>query len=283
MRQTEEGEPHRAVDLPAPVGELLTIAAEAGRAIMAVYAGLDSSGEGVGVTRKADKSPLTQADLAAHELIARRLAALTPTVPVVSEEDVASLQHRKAQGAFWLVDPLDGTREFLARNGEFTVNIALVHNGRPLWGVVLAPALGVTYWGGRGLGAWRDDGTGALPVRRAAVHAGGATCLRVLASKSHLNAATAAVIERLGAHELVQTGSSLKFCRIAEGQADLYPRLGPTCEWDTAAAQAVLEGAGGVVHDLQGQSLMYGKPDVLNPHFVAASSVEVARLVTMEA
>ncbi len=267
----------RGDEILALADAVVSVAVEAGRAIMAVYAALGQGGVAAGaVTHKVDHSPLTEADRAAHELIAGRLAALTPAVPVVSEEDAASQQQRKAVGTFWLVDPLDGTREFLARNGEFTVNIALVRDGRPQWGVVLAPALGVCYWGGAGLGAWRRQDAGDAPIRVATPAAVGASRWRVLASKSHMTAETAAAIARLGAHELVQAGSSLKFCRIAEGQADLYPRLGPTCEWDTAAAQAVLEGAGGVVLDLQGQPLRYGKPQVLNPHFVAASSVELA-------
>jgi 3'(2'), 5'-bisphosphate nucleotidase len=269
-------------EILALADEVVAVAADAGRAIMAVYAAMEQGGVAAGaVTHKADDSPLTAADRAAHALIAGRLAALTPAVPLVSEEDAALQRHRRSPGTFWLVDPLDGTREFLARNGEFTVNIALVHDGRPRWGVVLAPALGMRYWGGPALGAWRSEVSARVPMRVATPGAGPAGRWRVLASRSHLDAATTAAIARLGAHELVQAGSSLKFCRIAEGRADLYLRLGPTCEWDTAAGQAVLEGAGGVVLDLQGQPLHYGKPDVLNPHFVAASSPEVAGLVKM--
>lgn len=260
--ESEVGPPRPDV----PVAQVLAVAAQAGRAILAVYA---APAPTAGLRYKPDHSPLTQADLAAHGVIAQGLAALTPSLPVVSEEDAASLRHRTAQGRYWLVDPLDGTREFLARNGEFTVNMALVHEGRAVWGVVLAPALGLLYWGGPGCGAWRRDAAGTQAIRVAAREAGAGQPWRVLASKSHLTPETAAWIARLGPHELLQAGSSLKFCRIAEGGADVYPRLGPTCEWDTAAAQAVLEGAGGAVLDLQGQALRYGKPQVLNPHFVA--------------
>ena len=247
---------------PGVFQSVIDLARQAGQAILAIY----EAPEDPQVMRKADHTPLTQADLAAHRLIARGLQALTPAIPVVSEEDEQSLVFRKPHGAFWLVDPLDGTKEFMARNGEFTVNIALVVDSEVLWGVVVAPVLGATYWGGRGLGAFVERGEG--PVALSAVPSVGAP-LRVVASKSHLNEETARFIQALGAHELVQAGSSLKFCRLAEGQADLYPRLSPTSEWDTAAAQAVLEGAGGRVTTLEGQLLRYGKADLINPSFVA--------------
>ncbi|MDE2342248.1 MAG: 3'(2'),5'-bisphosphate nucleotidase CysQ [Betaproteobacteria bacterium] len=244
---------------------VVALAREAGEAILAVY----EAPEDPQVVRKADDTPLTQADLSAHRVIARGLQALTPSIPVVSEEDEQSLVFRKSQGQFWLVDPLDGTKEFLARNGEFTVNIALVVEGEALWGVVVAPELGATYWGGRGLGAFVDRGQG--PVALAGVSSPGSGPVRVVASKSHLNQETARFIEALGPHALVQAGSSLKFCRLAEGQADLYPRLSPTSEWDTAAAQAVLEGAGGRVLTREGAPLRYGKAELINPSFVAVA------------
>ena len=261
---------------------LLGIACDAGAAILEVYEAAAQCVSTLGLEHKPDQSPLTRADLAAHHLIAQRLAALTPDVPVVSEEDASSLMHRKSVGDFWLVDPLDGTREFLARNGEFTVNIAFVRAGHVAWGVVFAPVLGQLYWGGAGIGAWRRDALGTCAIQVATRSPDAAQPWRVLASKSHMTPETAAFIARLGPHGLLQVGSSLKFCRIAEGQADLYPRLGPTCEWDTAAAQAVVEGAGGVVLDLKGQPLRYGKPDVLNPHFVAALSQTVAQLTAVD-
>ncbi|MDE1943639.1 MAG: 3'(2'),5'-bisphosphate nucleotidase CysQ [Betaproteobacteria bacterium] len=242
---------------------VIDLAREAGRAILAFY----QAPQAALIDHKADETPLTQADLAAHQTIFRGLQALTPLIPVVSEEDESSLVFRTAAGLYWLVDPLDGTKEFLARNGEFTVNIALVSDGEARWGVVVAPAIGAAYWGGRGSGAFADYGQGpvALPVPPAE----GNGPLRVVASKSHLNAETRRFIDALGPHELVQAGSSLKFCRLAEGQADLYPRLSPTSEWDTAAAQAVLEAAGGRVLQLDGQPLGYGKADLINPSFVA--------------
>lgn len=248
------------------IEQILPIARQAGAAILAVYAQGSAT-----VENKDDGSPVTQADLAAHRVIHPRLQGVLPDCPVVSEEDEGSQAHRRGQGRFWLIDPLDGTKEFIARNGEFTVNIALIEDGRAVLGVVYAPVLDAMYWGGAGLGAFRSVAGVTVPIQ-AGADASGGPC-RVVASKSHLNEATQSLIDRLGAVSLVQAGSSLKFCRLAEGAADFYPRLAPTCEWDTAAAQAVLEGAGGAVLDLQGQSLRYGKSDVLNPSFIATRDV----------
>jgi 3'(2'), 5'-bisphosphate nucleotidase len=248
--------------------QLCQLAKDAGHAIMRIYT--ESTDDDLLVAHKSDDSPLTLADLAAHHVIVDGLARLTPEIPVVSEEDSASLTHRKPNGRFWLIDPLDGTKEFLARNGEFTVNMALIEDGETVWGVVYVPALRQLFWGGKAFGSfrWAESGIVSLTVSEP-VETG--QPFRVVASKSHLNAETSAFIEKLGFVELIQAGSSLKFCRIAEGSADIYPRLAPTCEWDTAAAQAVLEGAGGQVYDTHGNRLLYGKTDLLNPSFVAAS------------
>jgi 3'(2'), 5'-bisphosphate nucleotidase len=244
------------------IQQLLPIAREAGDAIMAIYTdGL------VKVRHKEDASPVTEADLAAHRVLASQLKPLLPDCPVVSEEEAGSLVHRLQHGRFWLIDPLDGTKEFIASSGEFTVNIALIEAGRSVLGVVYAPAINALYWGGAGFGAFRSV-RGKTAAIRVSTNRGADAC-RVVASKSHLNEATQSFIDRLGDVSLVLAGSSLKFCRVAEGEADIYPRLAPTCEWDTAAAQAVLEGAGGAVVDLQGQLLQYGKPEVLNPSFIA--------------
>lgn len=225
--------------------------------------------EDMGKSNKDDGSPLTRADSAAHTVICNELAALTPDIPIVSEEDSTTRERCTGVGIYWLVDPLDGTKEFINRNGEFTVNIALILDGMPHWGVVYAPALRELFWGGRTFGAWRRCALGERAIRVARPDPESRT-LRVVASKSHMNEATTEFINRLGPTELVQAGSSLKLCRVAEGIADLYPRLGPTCEWDTAAAHAVVEGAGGTVTDLHGDSLRYGKQDILNPHFVVS-------------
>ena len=167
------------------------------------------------------------------------------------------------------MDPVDGTKDFTQRTGEFTVNIAMIEDGEPVMGVVIAPALREAYWGVVGEGAHMRDRTGRVHRLRVAEPK---DVKRVVASKNHLNAETRAFIDKLGEHELVQAGSSLKFCRIAEGHADIYPRMGPTCEWDTAAAQAVLVAAGGKVQTVDGKPLKYGKQDVLNPYFIAAGN-----------
>src|SRR5690606_916942 len=203
--------------------QLLPIPRKAGDATMATY------GRGpVEVSHKADASPVTEADLAAHRVLATHLARLLPSCHVVSEEDPASLIYRQSSGRYWLIDPLDGTKEFSARNGEFTVNIALIEEGRVTLGVVYAPAIDALYWGGTGLGAFRCIGNQTVAISVVPTTEGGA--YRVVASKSHLNEATQAMIDRLGDVCVVQAGSSLKFCRVAEGEADIYPRLAPTCE-----------------------------------------------------
>lgn len=267
----------RKIDVtPILATQVLEIAYEAGVAILDVYEDIRNRGDDIQktvLTSKADGSPLTQVDVLAHQLISQRLAVLTPHLQIVSEENASLLPSRAslATGEFWLVDPVDGTQEFLAQNGEFTVNIALVRDGVAVLGVVVAPALGQAYWGGEGFGALRE-----LDCRVESIHVTPRVKpdqpLRVVASKSYMNAETLAFIRQLGASELVQIGSSLKFCRIAEGSADIYPRLGPTCEWDTAAAQAILEAAGGYVSSLDGRPVRYGKPDVLNPFFVASNA-----------
>jgi len=252
---------------PELVLDLCVLARRAGEAILMVRQACLAQQHGV----KLDGSPVTQADLAAHRVIAQGLAALTPKIPVVSEEGQIVLEQPR-HAAFWLVDPLDGTREFVAGSGEFTVNIALIEHETPVFGVVYVPMTAELFWGGSKIGAWVERDAVREPLRVALPALPNvARPLRVLASKRHLNFETQAFLAKLGSIDLVNAGSSLKFCRIAQAQADLYPRLGPTCEWDTAAAQAVLEGAGGYVFDLKGLPLKYGKPDPLNPFFFASS------------
>jgi len=244
--------------------DVLQIADEASERVLAIYH------SDFRVDYKKDHSPVTAADMASHDIIVRGLRALSHDIPVMSEEGVGvPWEERRHWHRFWLVDPVDGTKDFTQRTGEFTVNIALIENGEPILGVVTAPALSEAFWGIKGEGAHKRDRAGR--VSRICV-AEPKDIKRVVASKNHLNSETRAFIERLGPHELVQAGSSLKFCRIAEGHADIYPRLAPTCEWDTAAAQAVLVAAGGKVETLDGQPLRYGKEDLLNPHFIAAGS-----------
>ncbi len=241
---------------------VVDIAREAGRCILAVY------GEDNPVERKADNSPLTVADRAAHEAIVAGLGALTPDIPVWSEESATvPWEMRRHWPSFWLVDPLDGTREFLHRNGEFTVNIALIEDHHPVLGVVHVPVTGRDYWGGPG-GAFRHDpGQPPVPIH---TRQPATSPVRVVGSRSHRGTSLDGFLARLGPHELVTVGSSLKFCLVAEGTADIYPRLGPTSEWDSAAAHAVVEAAGGQVLDLEGRPLRYNRgPDRLNPHFIA--------------
>jgi 3'(2'), 5'-bisphosphate nucleotidase len=240
------------------------IAREAGREILEVYAA-----RAVASTAKADDSPLTAADLRAHRLIVRRLGEITPELPVLSEEAAhVPFAERSQWRRHWLVDPLDGTREFLSRNGEFTVNIALIEGHAPALGIVHVPVTDTTYRGLPGEGAWRERGS--EPAERIRVAARSAAPLRVVGSRSHRGDSLDAFLGRLGAHELVAIGSSLKFCRVAEGAADVYPRLGPTSEWDTAAAHAVLLAAGGGVSALDGTPLAYNtREELLNPFFVA--------------
>jgi 3'(2'), 5'-bisphosphate nucleotidase len=248
--------------------EVAAIAVAAGQRILEIYQ------RPFEVQHKEDGSPLTEADRVAHALIIAGLSRLAPGLPVLSEES-ASVDYRERSGwaRYWLVDPLDGTREFVKRNGEFTVNIALIDEIQPVLGVVHVPVTGVTYLGLRSAGAWKVEGG-----RRQAIHArsyrgGRAT---VVASRSHRGAAVDQYLKRLeareGAYDTASFGSSLKLCLVAEGAADIYPRLGPTSEWDTAAAQCVVEAAGGRVIDLHGRPLRYTKPDILNPWFLVTGA-----------
>ena len=248
-------------------GDLLkdveTIAREGGRTVRDVYSRHFS------ILEKADKSPLTEADAAAHLIIVERLTMLTPSLPILSEESVEEFHGPDSGGCYWLVDPLDGTKEFIKRNGEFTVNIALIARGRPVLGVVYAPALGVLYSAASGLGAFKQRADGMHEPIWAAEHNTG-TPWRVVSSRSHTDNSLPVFLQRLGAHELMSIGSSLKLCLIAEGRADLYPRLGPTSLWDTGAAQCIVELAGGGVVKLTGEPLTYDNPfAILNPFFVA--------------
>ena len=221
------------------------------------------------VERKADQSPLTEADLAAHRTIVEGLNALSPTIPVLSEEsaDEVDFATRAGWARYWLVDPLDGTKDFVNRNGEFTVNIALIERHAPVLGVVTVPVTGVSYCAGRGLGAWRHDSTGATAI---GVRATVARPWRVASSRSHADPRTAAFIRNLGPSERISIGSSLKFCLLAEGEIDIYPRFGPTSEWDTAAAQCVVEQAGGRITDIELEPLRYNTGEsLLNPWFLA--------------
>ncbi len=248
-------------DLHALALALIPIVERAGAAIMHIY------GDGFTVQRKDDNTPLTAADLESQRIIIEGLRQLTPGVPILAEESAqAPWVERRAWRELWVVDPLDGTREFVNRNGEFTVNIALVQGNEPVLGVVSAPAQGVLYWGASEIGAFSRTQGAEAPIGVSAPH----DPLRVVGSRSHASAETAKYLARLGPHVLSSIGSSLKFCLVAAGEADLYPRFGPTSEWDTAAGQALLEAAGGHVTRLDGHRLRYNcRESVINGDFLA--------------
>lgn len=243
--------------------EIVAIALEAGRAIMEVY-----DGE-IAVSRKEDDSPLTQADLAAHRVIDAGLSRFTPDVPILSEESVAvPYSQRHGWQKYWLVDPLDGTREFIKRNGEFTVNIALIEDHAPVMGVVYAPALDLLFFAAKGQGAYRQ--LGSKPPQPISARGFDATQVTVAGSRSHAGERLLRFLSKMGPHMLISMGSSLKICLVAEGRADVYPRLGPTSEWDTAAAQCVLEEAGGRLVGTDNKPFRYNTKDsLLNPDFFA--------------
>lgn len=257
------------MDLSKTLSEVRQIVADAGAKILEIY----SNPKRFETEHKDDDSPLTAADLAANKLIVSRLQELTPKIPILSEEAAQAPWHeRKHWDRCWVVDPLDGTREFLKRNDEFTVNVALVRDHKPVLGVVYAPALQEWYFAARHEGAWHQTGQGVMeklvvqekPADRP---------WRVVGSRSHNTPEVDAFVERLGKAELVAMGSSLKLCLVAANKADIYPRLGPTSEWDTCAAQAVVEEAGGLVLDAQtGQPLQYNaRESILNPHFIVCA------------
>ncbi len=247
------------------ITEITALAHRAGDCIMEVYAEAQ-----IDASYKADHSPLTRADMAAHYLIVSELQKMTPEIPVLSEESQeVSYDVRQHWTRFWLVDPLDGTKEFIKKNADFTVNIALIDDGVPILGVVHAPALGVTYYGELGKGAFKQAGGATVPIT---VGAYDPANFKVVASRSHGSEEQERFLDQIGATERVSRGSSLKLCLVAEGAAHLYPRFGPTMEWDTAAGQSVVIAAGGSVTDFGGTPLRYNKPDLHNPYFMVAGS-----------
>ena len=259
-------QPKSAGDRNRLIQALLPVMASAGNCILEIY-GTDFTVRG-----KADSSPVTMADEAAEAIILAALRKLTPDIPVIAEEQASAGHIPQIGEYFWLVDPLDGTKEFISRNGEFTVNIGLIEQNRPVLGLVLAPAMGRIYFGALGAGAFTSsfDGT-KIDSTFEAIHAriapdSGAIAL---ASRSHRDAATEALITAEGIDDFKAAGSSLKFCLLACGEADFYPRTGPTMEWDTAAGHAVLVAAGGQMHNLDGNEFTYGKLGFKNPGFVA--------------
>jgi len=235
---------------------LIDIVREAGSVILNSYNNQEPN-----ITYKMDQSPLTEADLMSHKVISSQLSSISQ-IPIISEE--SENIHTKSE-IYWLIDPLDGTKEFISKNGEFTVNIALIENHFPLIGIVFHPVSGIAYIGGKNLGAIKIEETNE---HKDIFVSGAHSPIRVVASRSHLNESTKNFIKELGSVTTIHSGSSLKICLVAEGLADIYPRLAPTSEWDTAAAQAVVEGAGGSVLTLDGSRVKYQKENILNPDFI---------------
>lgn len=245
---------------------LIQLLWEANKKIMTIYDDFNCE-----VIVKDDKSPLTEADLAANKLLIDGLSKFSYSLPVVSEEIKETQKSANNNVAFWLIDPLDGTKEFIKKNGEFTCNLALIEKNKVTFGLVGIPAKNLVYEGGKEFGSRCHFEDGNFREIMCSQKKGK---YRVVASKSHLNLETESFIEKLDDEvDLIQAGSSLKFIKVAEGKADLYPRMAPTSEWDTAAAHAIVEGAGGTVKDLNGNSLVYGKENILNPFFLAKGLV----------
>jgi len=242
-----------------------SLAIDAGDAIMEVYQ------KDIGVQYKLDHSPLTEADLSANRVILKGLKKTYPDVPILTEEGVGDFKGPNNEGYYWLIDPLDGTKEFIKGNGEFTVNIALIHQGEPILGIVYAPAKNIIYRGALGFGAFKREGMEPIKAIGVVKHVPGSTW-KVAGSRSHTDVATNEWLKALGSYSLISMGSSLKMCLIAEGVAHIYPRLGLTSLWDTAAAHIILKEAGGEIRDLEGGILNYANPMcVLNPFFIASS------------
>jgi 3'(2'), 5'-bisphosphate nucleotidase len=270
------------IDAAALLPEIVAACRRAGEAILAVYR------TDFDVEHKSDASPVTQADLDAERIILDVLGQLTPEIPVVAEEEVAAGRTPEVGDRFWLVDPLDGTREFLSRNGEFTVNVALIESRRPILGVVHAPDRGLTFTGYRAGPATRQEGD--APARPIRVRIPPEEGLTVVASRRHGSLEEREhFLEGRKVANRISCGSSLKFCVVASGEADIYPRFGPTMEWDTAAGDAVLRAAGGAVVTLDGGPLLYGKASAPrmrpfeNPHFLASGDPELLRRLDLAA
>ena len=256
-------------DLKELLDPVIQIAYQAGKVIMEVY------DAGFSVEEKSDRTPVTEADLAANKVIVSSLKELTPHLPILTEEAKPTpYSQRKKWPRYWLIDPLDGTREFIKRNGEFTVNIALIDGDESVMGVVYAPVIGVLYYAAKGQGAFKQASTNEPKAIHVREKCSGKTI--VACGRSHPSEEMESFIKSLGKHEIIRVGSALKSCLVAEGKADLYARLGPTSEWDTAAAQCVVEEAGGAITNTEMQRLRYNtKDDLLNPHFFVAGDLSV--------
>lgn len=243
------------------IEQIKEIAKAAGRQILEFY------GQNHPVETKSDDSPLTRADVASHKLICAQLRELASDIPILSEESAPEeVRERLSWQRLWLVDPLDGTKEFIKQTGQFTVNIALIENGQSVMGVVYTPVIDSMYWAEKATGAFRQDSDG--PATQICTRKVDRSKLSIVASRDHAGPQVASLLARFPEAETRSMGSSLKFCLVAEGQADIYLRDVPTSEWDTAAAQCIVETAGGVVQDLEGTQLAYNKSNLINPLLV---------------
>ena len=256
-------------DLKELLDPVIQIAYQAGKVIMEVY------DEGFSVENKSDHTPVTEADKAANDIIESALKELTPHLPILTEEAKPTpYSERRNWVRYWLIDPLDGTREFIKRNGEFTVNIALIDGDESVMGVVYAPVIGVLYYAAKGQGAFKQESTNEPQAIHVRNKCRGKTM--VACGRSHPTEEVQSFLANLGEHEIIRVGSAIKSCMVAEGKVDLYARLGPTSEWDTAAAQCVVEEAGGAITDTSMQRLRYNtKDDLLNPHFFVAGDQSI--------
>ena len=247
------------------ISSTVEIAKEAGMVITEIY------NSDFDYQLKEDLSPITAADNLSHNIITERLKTLTPKIPILSEENCNIAYKIRSQWTrYWLVDPLDGTKEFISKNGEFTVNIALIENNTPIFGVIDIPVTNETYWGSKANGSFCSDAN--KDVKQINVPKDNQNPIRIVASRSHPSNMLASLLEIIVDYEIIEIGSSIKFCLIASGQADCYPRFGPTSEWDTAAGEAIVESAGGQVVNTNGDSMNYNvKEDYLNPNFIVSN------------
>jgi len=260
------------------INKVIKLSIQAGGAIMDIY---DSNN--FYSTKKKDSSPLTEADLVSNEIILNGLKKVKPSLPILSEESSEiDFNERSGWERYWLVDPLDGTKEFLKRNGEFTVNIALVEHGKPIFGVIYAPFLKILYWGSRGYGSYEIFGKNKAKK----ITVSEKNKFRIAASRSHQNSLELENFFKKQECTIIQKGSSLKFCMVANGNIDVYPRIGPTSEWDTAAGHAIIKYAGGVIVNFMGQEITYNKENLINPNFIAGSSkmlaLEIKKMIKNE-
>ena len=255
------------------IEQLIGISKEAGKAILEVY------NSDFDYQVKEDSSPLTKADTLSNNIICKGLQRITPEIPILSEENSnIPFGIRTSWEHYWLVDPLDGTKEFIKKNGEFTTNIALIFENRPIFGMIHVPASNEIFWGSKEIGSYHLKGDSLSDMKKISASQEKKDSLRIVSSRSHPSGGLKILLEKLEKFELVSVGSSLKFCLIAKGEADCYPRLGPTCEWDTAAGEIIAESAGANIVNLENKTMKYNhKENYLNPHFLVSNSIETKK------